>query len=372
MREWNDGQKAVLQSIEKDENILVSAAAGSGKTAVLVERIVSSVTEGRCGIDEILVVTFTKAAAAQMKGKITALLEERAYNSGDPKLVRQMSLAANADISTIDSFCNRIVRENFQAAGLDPGFDLFDAGEAELLREDVMDDVLDELYRDPEFEDCVKVFVKDVFDDSQLRDILMRLFLTSETFADPEEWLKKNTLAGCLQEQGVEEEDEGYEETLLSLGLGQPWAAGYLEEIRKIASYLVERLKKARDLYAAETDSEARKTAEKIVKVLNSDLDRFGYFVKARTLVDAAEGLGQKTERFMGSSYMKVYDPEEIEELAAIRKKGGDLMKTMLSGITAAGILQELTAHVRLEKQLLRAIRLFRENLLQEKKRRKN
>lgn len=371
MREWNDGQKAVLQSIEKDENILVSAAAGSGKTAVLVERIVSSVTEGRCGIDEILVVTFTKAAAAQMKGKITALLEERAYNSGDPKLVRQMSLAANADISTIDSFCNRIVRENFQAAGLDPGFDLFDAGEAELLREDVMDDVMDELYRDPEFADCVKVFVKDVFDDSQLRDILMRLFLTSETFADPEEWLKKNTLAGCLQEQGVEEEDEGYEETLLSLGLGQPWAAGYLEEIRKIASYLVERLKKARDLYAAETDSEARKTAEKIVKVLNSDLDRFGYFVKAQTLVDAAEGLGQKTERFMGSSYMKVYDLEEIEELAAIRKKGGDLMKTMLSGITAAGILQELTAHVRLEKQLLRAIRLFRENLLQEKKRRK-
>ena len=108
MREWNDGQKAVLDSLKKDLSILVSAAAGSGKTAVLVERIVQSVEQGLCGIDEILVVTFTKAAAAQMKGKITRLLEERAYESGDPRLLRQLALAANADISTIDSFCNRV------------------------------------------------------------------------------------------------------------------------------------------------------------------------------------------------------------------------------------------------------------------------
>ena len=107
MREWNDGQKAVLDSLKKDLSILVSAAAGSGKTAVLVERIVQSVEQGLCGIDEILVVTFTKAAAAQMKGKITRLLEERAYESGDPRLLRQLALAANADIYIIATVMKR-------------------------------------------------------------------------------------------------------------------------------------------------------------------------------------------------------------------------------------------------------------------------
>ena len=368
MRDWNDGQKEVLRSINKDQNILVSAAAGSGKTAVLVERIVSSVTEGRCGIDEILVVTFTKAAAAQMKGKITALLEERAFDSGDPRLVRQMSLSANADISTIDSFCNRIVRENFQAAGLDPGFDLFDSGEAELLREDMMDSVLDELYRDPEFAGCVSIFVKDAYDDSLLRDILMQLFRTAENFADPEEWLNRNTLVGCMQETGV---DEASEQQLLSCGLGQVWAVRYLEEVQRIAAYLVERLRKARDFYAAETDSEAKKIAEKIVGVLSSDLDRFGYFVHAESLTDAAEGLGQTAARFMTSSYAKVYDPEEMDRIASLRKEGWAILKTMLSGVTGQELIHELTEHLKLEKQLLRAIRLFREALLLEKKRRK-
>ena len=101
MSTWNKGQQEVLNSLEEEKNILVSAAAGSGKTAVLVERIIRTVLEGRADIDEILVVTFTRAAAAQMKAKIIAALEKKVSEEPNSDMARQLLLAQNADIVSV-------------------------------------------------------------------------------------------------------------------------------------------------------------------------------------------------------------------------------------------------------------------------------
>ena len=138
MTDWNKAQLKVLESLKDDRNILVSAAAGSGKTAVLVERIIRSVTEKRCGIDELLVVTFTRAAAAQMKTKIIKALEKICEDGGNPHMVKQLSLAENADITTIDSFALRVIREFFYRTDNEPDFRACDEVQGEMMRRDAL------------------------------------------------------------------------------------------------------------------------------------------------------------------------------------------------------------------------------------------
>lgn len=123
-RKWTPAQKSAIDT--RDCNVLVSAAAGSGKTAVLVERIISMITDPdkNIDIDRLVVVTFTKAAAAQMKDKIRKALDSMLdENPGDVNLLRQITLLNNAQITTIDSFCLWIIRNHFPEVNLDPGQD---------------------------------------------------------------------------------------------------------------------------------------------------------------------------------------------------------------------------------------------------------
>ena len=147
MPDWNEKQQEVLDSLVDHRDILVSAAAGSGKTAVLVQRIIDTVEKGLADINEILVVTFTKPAAAQMREKIIKALENLAAKDATGRMGRQLILAEKADITTIDSFCNRVVRENFSVVDMDPSFDMYDKNEEELLKDTVLTDVLDRYYK---------------------------------------------------------------------------------------------------------------------------------------------------------------------------------------------------------------------------------
>ena len=152
---WTDEQKSVINS--RHGNLLVSAAAGSGKTAVLVERILEMVmgidadgrkTEAKIDIDEVLVVTFTRAAAAQMKEKIADKLEQAAEeHPEDEHIVKQLSLLPRADIMTIDSFCLGIVKDYFQMIGIDSSFDIADNAEMDLIKNDILDEVLEQKYQ---------------------------------------------------------------------------------------------------------------------------------------------------------------------------------------------------------------------------------
>ena len=127
-------------------NLLVAAAAGSGKTAVLVERIVKMVSDGAdpVDIDRLLVVTFTNAAAAEMRERISRALNDRlAADPENEHLQRQVTLLHNARITTIDSFCLFVLRNQFHTIGLDPGFRIAEEGEGKLMRQEALEAVAD-------------------------------------------------------------------------------------------------------------------------------------------------------------------------------------------------------------------------------------
>ena len=135
---WTKEQAQVIHL--RNRNILVSAAAGSGKTAVLVERIITRLTvdEPPIDVDQMLVVTFTEAAAAEMKERIRDAIEKKLEEQPENvHLQRQATLIHNAQVTTIHSFCLSVIRDYFHMIDLDPGFRIADEGELKLLRQDL-------------------------------------------------------------------------------------------------------------------------------------------------------------------------------------------------------------------------------------------
>lgn len=179
----------------RDRNILVSAAAGSGKTAVLVERIISMVTEEKSpvDIDRLLVVTFTSAAAAEMRERISLAIQKRlAEDPGNVHLQRQSSLLHNAQITTIDSFCLFLIRNNFNDIGLDPGFRIADEGQLRLLRQDVLTELLEQKYQEksPAFLGCVEYFTGGG-NDKLLEEYVGRMYEFAMSYPWPEDWISQ-------------------------------------------------------------------------------------------------------------------------------------------------------------------------------------
>lgn len=186
-------QKQVIEL--HDCNILVSAAAGSGKTAVLSERIVQMVCrkENPVDIDRLLIVTFTNAAAAEMRERISQAIMERLNEDGDNEhLQKQAALLHNAQITTIDSFCLFVLRNNFQDIGLDPAFRVADEGELELLRQEVLAALLEERFAAGEesFYHCVEYFCPGGRE-SVLEEHILKLCEYALSFPFPEEWLNE-------------------------------------------------------------------------------------------------------------------------------------------------------------------------------------
>lgn len=186
----------------RDRNLLVSAAAGSGKTAVLVERIIHMITQGDhpVDIDRLLVVTFTNAAAAEMRERISLAINRLLARDGQNiHLQKQASLLHNAQITTIDSFCLFIIRNNFNDIGLDPGFRVADEGELKLLKQDVMQSLLEERYQQGEagFLSCVEYFTGGS-NDGLLEEYVEKLYEFSMSCPWPEDWISQ-----CIEEYKI-------------------------------------------------------------------------------------------------------------------------------------------------------------------------
>lgn len=193
MQFTEDQQRAIRL---RDRNILVSAAAGSGKTAVLVERILGLVSDPDSGtdIDRLLVVTFTNAAAAQMRERIEQALSKRAQLEPDnAHLQRQLVLLHNAQITTIDSFCLYLIRNHFNDIGLDPDFRTADEGERRLLCQDVLKELLEEKFAqaDEDFLHCVECFVPGGREEG-LEELIWQIYEFSMSCPWPEEWLESH------------------------------------------------------------------------------------------------------------------------------------------------------------------------------------
>lgn len=187
---WTEAQQAVIS--RRTGTLLVSAAAGSGKTAVLVERILEWVMKDRKNIDEFLVVTFTKLAAAQMRSKIRKALETmQEKHPEDQHLVRQLSLVHRANIMTIDSFCKSIFNQHFQKLQLDPTMRILDDTEGVLLQEDVMERVLEKAYADMG-DAMIELhgYMNDSRSNENIRHLVETVSQQALSFPYPEQWLE--------------------------------------------------------------------------------------------------------------------------------------------------------------------------------------
>lgn len=189
--QWTKEQQTIID--HRQGNVLVSAAAGSGKTAVLVQRILEWVIIDGKNIDEFLVVTFTRAAASQMKQKIRTALERIQEEQPDNQhVIKQMSLIHRANITTIDSFCKQIVDENFQVLGIDPSMRIMDETEGKLMQEDVLSRVLEEAYeKNPEAMLELHQYMNDIRSNENIRGLLRRIQQQAESFPYPKLWLEQ-------------------------------------------------------------------------------------------------------------------------------------------------------------------------------------
>lgn len=216
--EFTDEQKLVIQT--RNKNILVSAAAGSGKTAVLTERIIKKMTEDnpKVGIDRLLIVTFTENAASEMRDRISKKLDEMIErNPKDSWLKKQKMILPIAHISTIHGFCLHLIRNHFQEIGLDPAFRIADDGEKALLVRDCLDLLMEQECKKAreEFFLCEQCFDEDG-NFSVLKERILQIFRFVQSVPFPEEWfaqsMRELSSDAVIKDDGNNAEERNKEE----------------------------------------------------------------------------------------------------------------------------------------------------------------
>ncbi len=199
---WTDEQLNAIDA--HGGTVLVSAAAGSGKTAVLVERVIKMITDEKnpCSVDELLIVTFTKAAASQMKDKISRAISDMIKSCSDMKkrsyLLKQQMLLKCAKVSTIDSFCSDIVKQNIQALPIDSNYRLIDEDSMRVIKDEAYENVAERFYEeaDKSFLILADMFTKSN-DDKLLKDLVMSLYDFAISYKNPKKWIEEIDAKFC-------------------------------------------------------------------------------------------------------------------------------------------------------------------------------
>ncbi len=352
---WTEEQQSVIDS--RNQNLLVSAAAGSGKTAVLVEHILQMVTDpsNPIHVTELLVVTFTRAAAAEMKErlaeKLTERLEEEPWNV---HVQRQIPLLSQAHISTIDSFCSWLVKNYFHLLDIDPDFRIADEGEDRLLREDVLQGVMDAAYEEdsPGFRHLLDAFGSSR-GDREIRDLVLQLYRFADSFPWPQEWL-----------HSIGRMEDGEQEVSLD---EMPWAAVWFEDLKKELTEYTELYRQAVDR------AEMAEGLEKYAEMFRQDLQTMERLVGADTpcrLLEALAGI-----EFVRKPIIRGKAPVDEAEKAALSALR-DLLKSEVQDIAgryAVDVEHQVEYLGRSRTDLRALVRLtldFSESYRQEKMRR--
>lgn len=324
---WTKEQQQVIDL--RNRNILVSAAAGSGKTAVLVERIKELVLDKKhpVDIDHLLVVTFTNAAAAQMKERVAKALEKALQeNPSDVRLQQQAALVQNAQITTIDSFCLYVLRNHFHEIGLEPNFRIGDEGELKLLREDVMTRLFEQCYEEkhPGFLHLISCYGTSR-SDAPVRDMIFKLYSYAQSYPWPKQWLRE-----ALSCYGIKTEQELEHASFIEMTVeyGKQMVRGYLEQ----AEHYLELCQDADGPYMYEDACE--QDAELMEELLSCDTYQAFY-----------EELGKCKFATLGRSKDYIGSPEKQEQVKAERKKlkdGIGKLKSDCFALTFQEILEQL------------------------------
>ena len=308
---WTTEQQQVIDL--RNRNILVSAAAGSGKTAVLVERIVKIITDKNhpVDIDHLLIVTFTNAAAAEMRERIGNAIEKALDEQpGDEHLLRQLTLIHNAQITTIDSFCLYVVRNHFHEIDLEPNFRIGDEGELKLLREDVLGKVLEQNYEEPSeaFSDFVEGYASGRTD-AALNEMILQLYEFSRSYPWPEKWL--DSFVGIYRIENREELDRA------------EWLAPLTQNIRFVLKDCEQLLKQA---LAVTQQDDGPDMYEKAVR---SDLEKYESLSKLTSFCELSEALSDIKYDRLASSRGFEGDPDKLELVKSLREQAKDVVKKL-------------------------------------------
>lgn len=188
--EWTKEQKQAIY--EKGNNILVAAAAGSGKTAVLVERIINKIINEKVDIDKILVVTFTNAAASEMRERILDAIYKKLEEGQNPELQKQITLLNKASICTIDSFCLDVIKNNFYELDISPNFRIGDTAETELIKQEILEEIFEKKYiqEDEEFTKLIETYTG-YRDDTPLKELILKIYTYMQSSPFPQKWLEE-------------------------------------------------------------------------------------------------------------------------------------------------------------------------------------
>ena len=308
---WTTEQQQVIDL--RNRNILVSAAAGSGKTAVLVERIVKIITDKNhpVDIDHLLIVTFTNAAAAEMRERIGNAIEKALDEQpGDEHLLRQLTLIHNAQITTIDSFCLYVVRNHFHEIDLEPNFRIGDEGELKLLREDVLGRVLEQNYEEPSeaFSDFVEGYASGRTD-AALNEMILQLYEFSRSYPWPEKWL--DSFVGIYRIENREELDRA------------EWLAPLTQNIRFVLKDCEQLLRQA---LAVTQQDDGPDMYEKAVR---SDLEKYESLSKLTSFCELSGALSDIKYDRLASSRGFEGDPDKLELVKSLREQAKDVVKKL-------------------------------------------
>ncbi len=325
---WTKEQQQVIDL--RNRNILVSAAAGSGKTAVLVERIKELVLDKKhpVDIDHLLVVTFTNAAAAQMKERVAKALEKALQeNPSDVRLQQQAALVQNAQITTIDSFCLYVLRNHFHEIGLEPNFRIGDEGELKLLREDVMTGLFEQCYeeKNPGFLHLISCYGTSR-SDAPVRDMIFKLYSYAQSYPWPKQWLRE---ALSCYEIKTEQELEQAPFIEMTVEYGKQMVKGYLEQ----AEHYHELCQDVDGPYMYEEACE-------------QDVERMEELLSCSTYQDFYEELGKCKFATLGRAKDYIGSLEKQEQVKTERKKlkdGIGKLKSDCFALTFQEILEQLT-----------------------------
>ncbi|MCI8666083.1 MAG: helicase-exonuclease AddAB subunit AddA [Dorea sp.] len=308
---WTKEQKQVIDL--RDRNILVSAAAGSGKTAVLVERIISMLTRevDPVDVDHLLIVTFTEAAASEMKERILGAIEKKLTECPDNEhLKQQATLIHNARITTIHSFCLSVVKDHFHAINIDPGFRIGEEGELKLLRQEVLGEVLEEKYRqkNQRFLDFSLAYGRGR-DDKKIEELILKIYEFSRSYPDPKEWLSR-----CMEGYCVDSLEELEESEAIRLAMGHTME--YLREAYRLLEAGIAICQEADGPTAYET-------------TLMSDQQIIERLLSFRSFEKMAEGMADISWARLAANRDKTVSSEKTAQVKAIRDEVKGIVKEL-------------------------------------------
>ncbi len=356
---WTDAQQSAIDAPRPgqlpSQTILVSAAAGSGKTAVLVERMIQRLKRRELSIQELMVVTFTKAAAAEMKARIGVKLAEEFQATGDEYLEEQLNMLPSAHISTLHSFCQWVIRSYFYKLDIDPSFTIGNEGELALMRYDVLDKILLEAYE----QGLYNIYdVSDMFStersDQVLRDTVFLIYNFALAQSQPMRWLDQV----CTT----------YESALHQTLRETTWGTLFWEEQQRQIEYLLARYEEAQRL--ATLGNGFDKWMEKV-----SELQTLLQAMQKADTWDAMHlgvvGIGGFSFPVLrATKAMNESDPAILSEIKAILTEGKDMLQAMPKGvfaITEADWREQMEYLVPLVRGIIQLVKRFHEDFQQAK-----